>query len=249
MTATPLEVDFTGVKIPKIHRKGKPADDAAAHDARPRTPNGKLLTPKQIRARARRAAARGGHRTPVTVEEFEALYKPMDEWDLEELARGRPRDKEGTFRGSTPKWVTREVHEKALEVFTGNVKSQMNSLSIKALDVMVDLMESEEIDYKGKPLVPATTKSQLAMFFIEHLVGKPKQHINQDISVKLQGILGSVLVNPNQALAPPSQGGMMIEQIDAPAYTVGHLPGHTIPMGEAVDVEFTDDDFDLEEGE
>ena len=29
--------------------------------------------------------------------EFERLYKPVDQWDLEELARGRPRDKDGQF--------------------------------------------------------------------------------------------------------------------------------------------------------
>ena len=69
-------------------------------------------------------------------------------------------------------------------------------------------------------------------------MGKPRQEVTQDISVKLQGILGTVMVNPNQALAPPSVGGVGgDEENDSPSYVVGHLPGHTIPIGKAEDEE------------
>ncbi len=34
-------------------------------------------------------------------------YKPVSEWDLEELGRGRPRNRNGSFAGgSAPKWLT-----------------------------------------------------------------------------------------------------------------------------------------------
>jgi hypothetical protein len=153
----------------------------------------KVMTPKQIRARARR---RGGFDTPE--DKMALLTKPIEEWDLEELARGRPKDKNGQFRGGAPKWITREIHEKALEAFKSKVRSDMRSLTVKSLDVLEEMLDSDEVDDKGKPLVPAGTKVDIAKFLIEHLIGKPTQPIQADISLKLQGILGAVLVQPGQ---------------------------------------------------
>lgn len=183
----------------------------------------------------------------VTKQEFEALYKPIEEWDLEELAKGRPRDSKGKFGGRTPGWITREVHEKAMEQFQLAVKSEMGQLTPSALDTLKYVLENDDVDHKGKPVIPASAKNQAAMFLLEHVVGKPKQHVQQDISVKLQGILGSVMVNPNEALAPADQGGKFNG-----GYTVGHLPGTTIPIGtgddDIVEADW-DDDSDLDEGD
>lgn len=233
-----MTIDFSKAQSIRLHSSGKIRHRGNASDSRPVNAEGKLLTPKQIRARQRRAAKRS-RKNRMSELEFEILYKPIEEWDLEELARGRPRNIDGNFRGRKPGWITREVHEKAMEMFVELTKSDMAALAPTALTSLRWVLESEEVDMKtGKPIVPAAAKNQAAMFLLEHVVGKPKQQVQQDISVKLQGILGAVMVNPNEALASPEQGGE--------GYTVGHLPGVTIPMLEAGPEEDEDDDLDPE---
>lgn len=244
MSASIVSVDFRKADNIRLHKSGKIRHRGSARDARPVGPDGKLLTKKQIRARARRAAerARKNSSKPLMSDiEFETLYKPIEEWDLDELAHGRPRNIDGNFSGRKPSWITREVHEKAMEQFQMVVKTEMGTLTPTALGTLEWVLSNEERDERGKPIVPPAAKNQAAFFLIEHVVGKPKQHVQQDISVKLQGILGSVMVNPNEALAPPEQGGMG-------GYELAHLPGHTIPLGAigSPDRE-VDDDFDLEE--
>lgn len=243
--ASILTIDFSKGPHIRQHPRGKLRHPPPL-DARPTTADGKLLTPKQIRARARRRAAKTSKQArnqPIMSEvEFEALYKPIEEWDIEELAHGRPRDHNGAFSGLKPKWVTREVHERAMEAFQMAIRTGMNRLTPDALSTLQWVIENDERDERGKPIVPASAKNQAAMFLVEHVVGKPKQRVEQDISVKLQGILGSVMVNPNQALAPPEQGGEGMR--------VGHLPGVTVPMGlpGSVPGEVVDDDEDLDMG-
>lgn len=152
------------------------------------------MTPKQIRARARR-------RQRAVDEELAELYKPIDEWTAEELAQGRPAndvDKDGKpiFRGRKPQWVTRQVHEEAIRRFTEHTQGAMRGLVPEALATVEMLLKSEEVDEKGRPIVPPSVKLQAAQWVVEHLVGKPKQRMEADISVRLQGILGTVLVNP-----------------------------------------------------
>lgn len=243
-----MTIDFSKADNIRLHASGRVIDRGHSTDLRPVGPDGKLLTPKQIRARARRRAQKKRREGALLSEaEFEALYKPVDEWDMEELARGRPRNADGNFRGRKPGWVTRQVHELAMERFVELTKSEMGALTPRALASLEWVMNSDETDERGKPIVPASAKNQAAMFILEHVVGKPKQHVQQDISVKLQGILGAVMVNPNDALAPPDQGG-------SGGYSVAHLPGTTIPMGELVQGEVDgetidwDDDDDLDEG-
>lgn len=235
--ASIMTLDFSKAQNIRQHKSGRIRDRGNARDHRPVNAEGKLLTPKQIRARQRRAAKRNKKGTMSEVE-FAALYKPIEEWDLEELARGRPRNMEGNFRGRKPQWITREVHERSMELFVDLTKSQLGALAPDALDSLRWVISSEEQDERGKPLVPASAKNQAAMFVLEHIVGKPKQHVEQDISIKLQGILGAVMVNPNEGLAPPEQGGMG-------GYNLAHFPGQTIPIGIAA----KDDDEDLDMGD
>lgn len=231
MMASIIEVDFS--KVPSITQRPS-KKNAKSVDNRPTTPDGVLLSPKQIRARARRRFKRGmsNRQGAITKQEFNALYKPVEEWDLEELAKGRPRNSNGQFSGRAPEWITREVYEQAMSRFTEVIKGKMGEQGITALETIHGVLTNEDVDHRGKLLIPASTKVQASMFLLEHIVGKPKQHVTQDISVKLQGILGSVMVNPNQALAPPDQGGDFGDpESNLPGYEVAHLPGHTIPIG------------------
>ena len=222
--AQPMMVDFSK------------ADDIIQHsstttDPKPRGKDGKLLTPKQIRARARRRMARN---EPMNQEEFEWLYKPIEEWDLEELARGRPRNAQGKFSGPAPKWVDRTIHEKAMEKYTAALKTNMRATTVDAMTMIQELITNEDVDEKGKPIVPPGTKLEAAKFLIEHVVGKPTQRIENDVSVKLQGILGQVMVNPRELTASGER-----------TYQPAHYPGITMQL--ATEKEYDDDDDFLPE--
>lgn len=203
------------------------ADLTPESDDRVRNSRGRLMTAKQIRSRTRRQLEKGKKADP---EDFDAWSgKPIEEWDLEELSRGRPRDAGGKFRGAPPKYMPRAVHEKIAERFKMLIRDQMNMSSVQAIGVVQNLLSNEEIDDKGKPIVPAGTKLDAAKWLIEHVIGKPVQPTTTDVSVKLQGILGAVMVNPVLDDRHP----------DVAALPRGYAPAHIGTRGEAavIDVE------------
>lgn len=209
------------------------AELSPTEDARPINDAGELMTSKQVRARARRKLQKG---KKLDDETFNAWAgKPIDEWDLEELSRGRTRDAAGGFRGKPPQYMPRAVHERIAERFKMLVRDQMNQSSVQALGVISRLLASEEVDEKGKPLVAASVKLDAAKWLVEHVVGKPVQPTQTDVSVKLQGILGAVMVNPTYDDSHP----------DVKALPAGYAPAHFGTRGEPVlDVESDWDEDD-----
>lgn len=187
MGATPAVIDM---RLAELKPNGKPLYDPQGRP--PEKQGGRPVTAqnaKQIRARARRAQK-------IAKEELEKLYKPIEEWDAEELARGRPRAKDGTFKGPAPSFIDRAVHEQIVRRFEEIVRSDMNTHTVAALRIVGEILEDDATDDKGRPLVAAGTKLDAAKFLIEHVIGKPKQRVETDISVKLQALLGAVMVNP-----------------------------------------------------
>lgn len=222
MAATARMVDFSE------------AEEIPEEDDRPRNSKGQLLTAKQVRSRVRRVIKKG---KKVSDEDFEAWSgKPIEEWDLEELARGRPRDKRGHFSGKPPSYMPRAVHERIAERFKMLIRDSMNFNATQALGVVNNLINNNELDDKGKPVVPASVKLDASKWLIEHVIGKPVQPQTTDISVKLQGILGAVMVNPVLDDSHP----------DMAALPRGYFPGHIGTRGEAVDAEAWYDDEDEE---
>ena len=160
----------------------------------------RVMTKKQIRARARRGQK-------ITEKELAQLYRPVEEWDEEELARGRPRAADGTFRGKSPSWITREMHETAMSRFKNIVEGRMREETVTALSVVHSILTSEDTDEKDRPLVGAGTKLDAAKFLIEHAIGKPLQRTETDISVKLQGLLAMATAGPvNEGIGLLSHG-------------------------------------------
>ena len=232
--ATIMTVDFRFTPEHRQHKSGKLRDKIPT-DQRPVTADGKLLTPRQVRARARRQMRRAD--LHLSTQEMDILLrKPVDEWDLEELARGRPRDSRGGIKGPKPRWITAAVHEQSMERFKAAIKSDMNATTVDAMTALRGIINNEEVDDKCKPLVPAATKLDAEKFLLEHVVGKPKQQLEADVSVQLQSILAVVMGNPAETLMARAAGGA--------GYTVGHLPGVTIPLGidDTIEGEIVDDD-------
>lgn len=208
------------------------AERSPEEDARPVNSKGKLMTAKQVRSRARRTMMKGG---TLSEEDFIAWAgKPIDEWDLEELARGRPRSASGGFQGKPMKFMPREVHERITERFKLVVKDQMNGLAVSALGVVRNLLEDANYDDKGKPLVPPSVRLDAAKWLVEHTIGKPVQPTTTDVSVKLQGILGAVMVNPTYDDSHP----------DVRALPPGYSAAHYGTRGDVIDVDSQWDDED-----
>lgn len=196
--ATAATLDFSNVDRDDLPRSAKFAD------GRP-----KKLTPKQIRARARRAQKKGGM---AYADELSLLHKPIEEWDNEELARGRPRASDGTFKGKAPEWIHRAIHEQAVDKFKELVKQDLSVHTLTAITTVKWILECDDLDEKDKPVVPASTKLDAAKFLIEQLLGKPKQEVKADISVKLQGILAAATVTGDAPL------GIGMGYTDAPSW-------------------------------
>lgn len=188
--ATPRVVDF------------RLDDTYPVADAKRYSPEGLVMTPKQIRRRAMRKL-KSNPRMRLD-EAYEGTLKPLAEWDLEELARGRPRNERGTFEGAAPAYVSRQITEEALERFKKVIREEMNSHTIIGLKTLAMVLDDDRVDHKGKPFVSANVKVDVAKFFLDHVVGKPVQPTTSEISVKLQGILGAVLVSPSEMASLPT---------------------------------------------
>ncbi len=189
-----------------------------------RDKRGKLLksSKKQVRARMKRKARR--KRGDKGAKERAKLMKPIEQWDAEELARGRPRNKAGNFQGRSPAWITREVHEESMTRFRQFVRDGMNAQTNIALQTIEAILSSDETDENGKPIVAASTKLDASKFLVEHVLGKPKQRVETDISVRLQGMMASSIITPDSLPAYPNAKALA-------------SPGYDI-----VDAEVLDDD-------
>ena len=143
-----------------------------------RKPDDRLSTkPQAIRARAR--AKKAKFQTDVELYYQHTGYKPVDQWDLEELARGKPRGPDGRWKtGATPRWLTPEIQQQVRDRFRERAFDGLAEYLPQAIKVLGELMVSEETDLQGKPLVSARDRLDIAKFIVEHVIGKAKQKLD-----------------------------------------------------------------------
>lgn len=226
-TARILEVDFSKTEDYIQHATGRWRDEGPV----PMSPEGYRLNKQQIYRRQKRAQDAYAKKMNLSDAEKEIKFrKPLSEWDAQELAHGRPRNSKGTFSGPKPAYVDGEIYEEAMDRFKSIIRTGMRVATVDAITVVQGILNDESTDNRGRPLVAASTKLAAAQFLIEHVVGKPTQRIESDVSVKLQAILGSVMVNPSE-LATGN-------------YVAGHLPGLTMELAAAGDA----DEWESDEG-
>lgn len=197
MDAGELPEDFNPYP-PKSTLHAAFEDRMHMNDDRPETTNDKgtvvLDTDRQAFRRAKRKLARGDR---LSDEEFNKICKPVEEWDIEELARGYPKKKDGKFPGVPPNLMLRtEMSERVEALFKQHVRLGMRGSTVSALKVIQDILDNTDTDNRGKALVSASAKLDAAKFLVEHLLGKPTQRVEEDISVKLSGLLAGVMVSP-----------------------------------------------------
>lgn len=169
---------------------------------RAKDPNRLSRNPEQIRRRLRRRHEKFSEDLEMYIEV--GGIKPVEEWDIEELARGRPRNKSGGWQGKTPSWisadVTREAKRRLMDEAFGSLAGHLSD----AVRTVHKLMMSEEVDDKGRPIVDAATQLKAAMFIIENIVGKPKAIIEMHAEDLTKQMIASAIVlddgNPQDEL-------------------------------------------------
>lgn len=158
--------------------------------------------PKQIRRRVRRA--HGKIQADVDLYLKEAYGKPIEEWDLEELARGRCRDQNGQFRGQAPQWITPTVQKEARRRLLEHAFGTMAGHVDLAIQTLVNLIQSEDVDDKGKPIVDGRTKLQACIFILEHVMGKPKAVVElHDTNEAKSALAAAIVLDDGKPKNPP----------------------------------------------
>lgn len=156
--------------------------------------------PAQIRRRMRRSGK-------FIQEDIEAYAHArwdghtIDKWDLEELARGRPRNKRGSFSGPIPKWIGPAIALEAKRRLVQETYGVLSQHIDQAVKVMGQLLVSEEVDpITGRPIVDAKTKFAAAAFIIEHFIGKPKQYVEMEdkTTETKQAIAAAIVLDDGQ---------------------------------------------------
>jgi hypothetical protein len=150
--------------------------------------------PKQMRNRLRRGK---GEALAADIQMYaDEVWggRNVQDWDIEELAFGRPRDANGQFRGMAPRWITpiveREIKLRLHTLTRAKLSAHMD-IAVKAI---AKLIESDEVDEKGRPIVDARTKFAASAFVIEHIIGKPNQHIDVDAGEATKSAIASAIV-------------------------------------------------------
>ncbi len=146
-----------------------------------------------------------------------------------------------------------QIREKIDEEFRRHVKLDMNGLTVEALAALRHVLTEDGSDSRGRPLVPAGVKVRTAEFLVDHLIGKPKQVVQEDISIRLSSILADVMVAPGVELTEDGvvptgrysagQRGVRQGHDDQALQSVYRSTlGHTLAIDNVVDAEVVDDE-------
>ncbi len=155
--------------------------------------------PSQIRNRARR---RMNGWNDEAENYLTAIGKPIEEWDLEELARGRPRAVDGTFKGKAPEWLTPVIMREAKRRLMDHTFGQLAGHVDTAITTIANLIADDSFDENGRPIVDARTKLAAAQFIIENVIGKPKAIVEVEAADTVRQFLAGALVMSNEDMRP-----------------------------------------------
>src|SRR5690349_18056761 len=99
---------------------------------------------KNARQRARKKVAKADISNEIAI-----LYKPLDEWDDEEVARGRPRGSDGTFRGRRPQWLTPAIQAERQRRLRQLMVDELGTFAGDALRILHSHMTDDRRDVDG----------------------------------------------------------------------------------------------------
>ncbi|MCE0764827.1 hypothetical protein LWC35_18220 [Pseudonocardia kujensis] len=144
------------------------------------------------RRRAKSKAAKGDISAEIAM-----LYKPLEKWDDEELARGRPRDKNGNFGGTRPSWLTPALQAERQRRLRQLMADELGTFAADALRTIHAVMTDDSRDDNGKPNVPASVRVDAGKYLVDQFMGKATATVDVNAGSQLGELLSGILVNPD----------------------------------------------------
>lgn len=121
----------------------------------------------RARLRNRKASDVAGIRADLAI----VYRKPLDDWSLEELARGRPTS---FAMQPIPPYLAAVIGPELSRRIKNSARLQMSQHLPDAVRVLHELMNSTATDAEGRPLVDAKVTADIAKFLVEHNLGNPR---------------------------------------------------------------------------
>ena len=150
---------------------------------------------EKIRHNARRRAAK---KAANLGSEIAIVYeKPIEQWDDEEIARGRPRGSDGTFRGRKPKWLTPALQAERQRRHRQLMADELSTFAGDALRVLHQVLMDKSTDDDGKARVPASVRVDVGKYLVDQVMGKATAQIDVTTHEPLMDLMGAILVNPD----------------------------------------------------
>lgn len=171
------------------------------------------MAPHNIRNRLRR-------RTDALDLELEALaehtgYKPIDQWTFAELAAGKPKNPDGTWRsGKKPTWITNKIQQEIRRRLIEVGHDELAKYLPHAIRCMYLLIQNRDFDAFGRPVVDSGTKLRAAQFIVEQIMGKAKQRVDLGFEQGFRDFLAGALVVDGEPAHPVLQGEWSEENDD-----------------------------------
>lgn len=132
-------------------------------------------------------------------------YKPVEEWDFEELQKGKPRNADGGFKGRKPKWISPLIQEEISRRLREGVMDKIHEHAGAAVAVLVELLQDEE---NGR------LRYDAAKLLLEYIAGKPEARVAIRGNVTLEHLLADVVVLDDGSPAHPVIDGQFEEADD-----------------------------------
>lgn len=162
----------------------------------------------------------------MSMEEFVESLSP------EELVRGRPKDKNGTFRGRPPEWVPRALHQACINELMKRGKRLWQENYLQAIETMTDIATGKGVGAKATP----SERLKAAMFVVERMEGKIPEKLIVGNDQPWQLLLDDIVAEVSDEQV--ARGQKALQSAEAVRQEL-HDPGSPI-----VDAEIVEDDED-----
>lgn len=115
----------------------------------------------------------------------------VEDLDIEELAKGKLKDKNGKFTGRPPKFLPRQI----FDAMRSEYYKRVNALLEESLSDQVKTM----IEISQDPEVEPATRLKAAIYVYERFMGKVPEKINMTAQSTVDSIVDEIMYEVDQA--------------------------------------------------
>lgn len=133
----------------------------------------------------------GGRYAQLLLPEDHPNHLPVEDLDIEELSKGRLKDKNGNFSGRPPKFLPRQL----IDAMRKEHYKRVNSVLEESLSDMVKVMRSIATDRKADD----ATRLKAAIYVFERFMGKIPDRVNVSAESKIDDLVDEILFETDQA--------------------------------------------------